>query len=231
MARCLSCLHVFVFSAFLISCSEVPSERAAKHESRGDGYVQQEKFREAVIEYKNAARATPDNPAIHWKLAKAASQAGDPSTIFTSLSRVVQLDPTHFDAQWSLGDFFLAAGKTDEAAKLAESLLAARPQHPAGYLLRAGLALGADQVADAIGLLKQASKLDPTMVRPLLALANIYFAQQELRQAAEWYDRAFKVAPSSADVRVARGHFLFATGTPEEGRKEFQKAVELSPDQ
>lgn len=231
MARWLPCLYFVGFCAFMVSCSEAPSERAAKHERRGDGYVQQEKFREAVIEYKNAARATPDNPAIHWKLAKAASQLGDPSTIFTSLSRVVQLDPTDFDAQWSLGDFYLAAGKTDEAAKLAESLLAARPQHPAGYLLRAGLALGADRVADAIGLLKQATELDPTMVRPLLALGNIYFAQQELKQAAEWYERALKVAPSSADVRVARGHFLFATGTPEEGRREFQKAVELSQDQ
>ena len=231
MARWLLRVYVIGVCAFLVSCSEAPSERAAKHESRGDGYVQQEKFREAVIEYKNAARATPDNPSIHWKVAKAASRVGDPSTIFTSLSRVVQLDPTDFDAQWSLGDFYLAAGKTDEAAKLAESLLAARPQHPAGYLLRAGLALGADRVSDAIGLLKQAAELDPTMVRPLLALANIYFAQQELRQAAEWYERALKVAPSSADVRVARGHFLFATGTPEEGRKEFQKAVELSPDQ
>lgn len=231
MARWLLRVYVIGFCAFLVSCSEAPSERAAKHERRGDGYVQQEKFREAVIEYKNAARATPDNPAIHWKLAKAASQLGDPSTIFTSLSRVVQLDPTDFDAQWSLGDFYLAAGKTDEAAKLAESLLVARPQHPAGYLLRAGLALGADRVSDAIGLLKQAAELDPTMVRPLLALANIYFAQQELKQAAEWYDRAFEVAPSSADVRVARGQFLFATGAFEEGRKEFHKAVELSLDQ
>ena len=77
--------------------------------------------------------------------------------------------------------------------------------------LRAGLALGADRVEDAIGLLKQAAELNPTMVRPLLTLANIYFAQQELKQAAGWYDRALKVAPSSADVRVARGRFLFAT--------------------
>ncbi len=231
MARWLLRVYVIGFCAFLVSCSEAPSERAAKHESRGDAYVQQEKFREAVIEYKNAARATPDNPSIHWKLAKAASQVGDPSTIFTSLSRVVQLDPTDFDAQWSLGDFYLAAGKTDEVGKIAESLLVARPQHPAGYLLRAGLALGADRVADAIGLLKQAVELDPTLVRPLLALANIYFAQQELKQAAEWYDRAFEVAPSSADVRVARGQFLFATGAFEEGRKEFHKAVELSLDQ
>lgn len=231
MARWLSCLYFIGFCGFLVSCSEAPSERAAKHESRGDGYVQQQKFREAVIEYKNAARVTPDNPAIHWKIAKAASQVGDPSTIFTSLSRVVQLDPTDFEAQWSLGDFYLAGGKTDEAAKLAERLLAARPQHPAGYLLRAGLALGADQVAEAIGLLKQASERDPTMVRPVLGLANIHFAQQELKQAAAWYDRALQVAPGSPDVRVARGQFLFATGDPEEGRKEFQKAVELSRDQ
>ncbi len=231
MVRWLSCLYIISLCAFLVSCSEAPSERAARHESRGDGYVQQNKFREAVIEYKNAVRATPDNPAIHWKIAKAASQVGDPSTIFTSLSRVMQLDSTDFDAQWSLGDFYLAAGKRDEASKLAESLLAARPQHPAGYLLRADLALGADRVADAIRLLKQAAELDPTMVRPLLVLANIYFAQQELKQAAGLYDRALEVAPSSADVRVARGRFLFATGTTDGGRKEFREAVELSRDQ
>ncbi|MCW5787695.1 MAG: tetratricopeptide repeat protein [Nitrospira sp.] len=231
MARWLLRVYVIGFCAFLVSCSEAPSERAAKHESRGDAYVQQEKFREAVIEYKNAARATPDNPSIHWKLAKAALKGGDASAAYLALSRVVQLDPSHFDAKWSLGDLYLAAGKMEEVGKIAEALVAANPQHPAGYLLRAAVALGADRVADAIGLLKQAVELDPKMVGPLLTLANIYGAQQQLTQAAGWYDRALDAAPDSAEVRVARGHFLFSAGTPEEGRKEFRKAVELSRDQ
>ena len=175
-------------------------------------------------------RATPDNPAIHWKLAKAASQVGDPSTLFTSLSRVVQLDPADFDAQWSLGDVYLAAGKTDEAGKLAESLLAARPQHPAGYLLRAGLALRADQAADAIGLLKQAVELTRRWCGPS-SLSRTSTLRTRAEQAAEWYERAVKADPDSADVRMALGYFLFATGTPEEGQKEFRKAVELGPDQ
>ncbi|MBI4002223.1 MAG: tetratricopeptide repeat protein, partial [Nitrospira defluvii] len=119
MLRRVSQVCLVVAASFLVSCAEAPSERAAKHERRGDGYVQQEQFREAVIEYKNAARATPDNAAIQWKLAKAASQVGNLSTAFASLSRVVQLDPTHFDAQWSLGDLYLAAGKTDEVGKIA----------------------------------------------------------------------------------------------------------------
>ena len=231
MFRWMSSLSLVVTAAFLLSCSEGPSERAARYETRADEYVQQEKFREALIEYKNAVRATPDNPAIHWKLAKAASKVGDHSTAFTSLSRVVHLDPAHFDAKWSLGDLYLAAGQSDEVGKIADTLLAARPQHPAGYLLRAGLALEAGKAPDAIEFLKEAVERDPTMVRSLLALANIYYAQKDLKQAAEWYERAVKADPNSPDVRIALGQFLFATGTPDEGRKELRKAVELSPDQ
>jgi tetratricopeptide (TPR) repeat protein len=231
MARSLTLLYCIGFSALLVSCSEAPSERATRYEANADGYVQQEKFREALIEYKNAARAAPDNPAIHWKLAKAASKVGDHSTAYISLSRIVQLDPTHFDAKWALGDLYLASGQSDEVGKIADTLLTARPQHPAGYLLRAGLALGAGKTTDAIELLKQAVERDPTMVRSLLALANIYYGQKDLKQAAEWFERAVKADPNSPDVRIARGQFLFATGTPDEGRKEFRKAVELSPDQ
>lgn len=231
MAKGVVLLCILCVAVVTLSCSGSSSEQAARYEARADGYVQEEKFREALIEYKNAARATPDNPAIHWKLAKAASKLGDHSTAFTSLSRVVQLDPAHFDAKWALGDLYLAAGQSYEVGKIADALLAARPQHPAAYLLRAGLAVGAGKATDAIGLLIQAVERDSTMVRSLLALANLYFAQQEPKQAAEWYERAVKADPNSADVRIARGQFLFATGTPDDGRKEFQKAVELSPDQ
>lgn len=219
------------FFLLTVSCSQAPTELAAKHETRGDAYLQQDKFREALISYKNAARATPDKSALQWKLAQVALKTGDASTAYHALRRVVQLDPSHFDANWSLGDLYVAAGKSEEAATIADALLAARPQHPAGYLLRAGVALGKDQLTDAIRLLKQAVERDPTMLRPLLGLANIYFSQHEVMQAAEWYDRAVKVKPDSVDAHVAFGQFLFATGSPAEGRQEFQIAVEVSPNQ
>ncbi len=112
--------------ALVTSCSEPLSEQAAKHEVRGDGYVQQEQFREAMIEFKNAVRAAPDNPSLQWKLAKAALKGGDPSTAYQALGRVVQLDPSHFEAKWSLGDLYLAGGKMDEVGKIAEELVSAQ---------------------------------------------------------------------------------------------------------
>ena len=224
-------LPALCLAALVTSCSEPLSEQAAKHEVRGDGYVQHEQFREAMIEFKNAVRAAPDNPSLQWKLAKAALKGGDPSTAYQALGRVVQLDPSHFEAKWSLGDLYLAGGKMDEVGKIAEELVSGNPQHPAGYLLRAAVALGAERNADAIAILKQTVKLDPKMVGPHLALANIHFAQHDIAQAAEWYERGVKADPASVGARIARGQFLIATGAPEEGRREFHKAVELSSDQ
>lgn len=115
-----------ILLVFTLSCAKTPSEQAAKHEVRGDGYVQQEQFREAMIEFKNAVRAAPDNPSLQWKLAKAALKGGDPSTAYQALGRVVQLDPSHFEAKWSLGDLYLAGGKMDEVGKIAEELVSAQ---------------------------------------------------------------------------------------------------------
>src|SRR3990172_9435822 len=59
------------------SCSGTPEELSAKHTKRGNEYVQKEKYREAVIEYKNAVKAKPDDGTLHWKLAQALLEAKD----------------------------------------------------------------------------------------------------------------------------------------------------------
>jgi len=230
MAKWIAFCCVLALAPLLVSCSESLNEGATRHERRGDAYVEQDQFREAVIEYKNAVRDRPDHSGLHWKLASSALKTGDVPAAATALRRVVQLDPAHFDARWSLGDLYLAAGKTREVAKLAEGLLVARPQHPAGFLLRAGIALDEDRIVDAIGSLKQAAALDPTMLRPRLALGHVYFTRQDLTAAGEWYARAVQADPSSVEARLAHGYFLCATGALDEGRKEFHNALESSRD-
>ena len=93
------------------SCSRSNEEQFAQHVNRGDQYVQQGKFPEAVIEYKNAARAAPDDVSIHWKLAQAALRIKEFQTAFAELQRVVTLDPSHEKAKETLGQLYLAVGK------------------------------------------------------------------------------------------------------------------------
>ena len=47
---------ILSIAVVVLACSEAPINRAAKHETRDNGYVQQDKFREAAIEYQDAVR-------------------------------------------------------------------------------------------------------------------------------------------------------------------------------
>src|SRR3990172_3498549 len=112
-----------VAAGFFGSCDRSPEGKLAKHVKRGDEYVKEEKFKEAVIEYKNAVKAVPKDSAAHWKLAKASIEAKDLRTAFSELQKTVDLDPDNFEALGKLGEIYVMAGKTDEAAQIADNLV------------------------------------------------------------------------------------------------------------
>ena len=215
-------------AAFLFSCSSTPAELTARHAKQGDGYVQKEKYKEAVIEYKNAVKAGPNDASLRFKLAKAAWEARDFPTAFQELQKAVELDPGNYEAQTKLGEFYVAAGKTEEAGRIADNLVRSRPQDPAGYILKSGLAARAGKVDEVIAQLKKAVELDPKAIGPILTVGNIYLLKRDPKGAKEWYDKALAAAPNAPEVHVARGNLFFATGERDEGEKEYRKAIELS---
>jgi tetratricopeptide (TPR) repeat protein len=215
-------------SVFLFSCSSSPAELAAKHARRGDEYAQQEKYKEAVIEYKNAVKAGPGDAVLRYKLAKAALEARDFPTAFQELQKTVELDPNNFEAMGKLGEIYVASGKTEEAAQIADNLVASRPQDPQGYILKSGIAVRAGKVDEAIAQLKKAVELDPKPVRPILTVGNLYLLKRDRKSAMEWYDKALAADPNAPEVHVARGNLFFASGELDDGEKEYRKAIELS---
>lgn len=208
-------------------CSRSGEEQTTQHMNRGDQYVQQQKFPEAVIEYKNAARAAPNDLAIHWKLAQTALKIKDFATAFAELQRVVALNPTHYEAKDTLGQLYLAAGKTKEAARIAEDLLTKHPQRPAGSVLQGRLAAREGNFVSAIAQFQQAVERDPTMDETMVAIGHLYLLQQNPTQALPWYDRALNTNPDSIDAYVARGNYFFAVRQLAAGEEDFRKAVEL----
>jgi len=227
-ARLVRFLVPFLAAVFLFSCSSTPAELVARHTKRGDEYAQKEKYKEAVIEYKNAVKAGPTDAALRFKLAKAALEARDFPTAFQELQKAVELDPNNYEAQTRLGEIYVAAGKTEEAGQIADNLVKGRPQDPAGYILKSGLAARAGKVDEAIAQLKKAVELDPKAIRPILTVGNLYLLKRDRKSAMEWYDKALAAAPNAPEVHVARGNLFFATGERDEGEKEYRKAIELS---
>ena len=210
------------------SCSQSSEQQVVQYVDRGDQYVEQQKYPEALIEYKNAARAAPNDLTIHWKLARTALRIKDFKTAFAELQRVTALDPNHYDAKEALGQLYLAAGKTNEAARIADDLVTKHPQHPAGYLLLGRLAAREGDLADAIGQLQQAVERDLQHDETMVAIGHLYLLQQNPPEALIWYDRAVKANPRSIEAHMARGNYYVAAGRPDDGDKDFDQAVTLS---
>jgi tetratricopeptide (TPR) repeat protein len=196
--------------------------------NRGDQYVEQQKYQEALIEYKNAARAAPNDLAIHWKLARTALRTKDFKTAFAELQRVTVLDPNHYDANEALGQLYLAAGKSNEAARIADKLTTKHPQRPAGYLLLGRLAAREGDLAYAIAQFQEAVERDSRQDETMVVIGHLYLLQQNPSQAFIWYDRALKANPDSIDAHMARGNYFVATGRGADGDKDFDRAVTLT---
>jgi tetratricopeptide (TPR) repeat protein len=219
---------VFLISLFLFSCSHTPEEIVSKHTRRGDAYLEKGKFKEAVLEYMNAVKASPDNAALRWKLAKTALEAKDIRTAYAELQKTVELDSANFEAKKILGEIYVVMGETDRASQIADNLFKTRPNDPQGYILKSALASRWGKLDEAIAHMRKAVELEPQNARSILTIGNLYLLKRNPKTAKEWFDRALAADPNSVDVHITRGNFFFASGDNEEGEKEYRRAIELS---
>jgi tetratricopeptide (TPR) repeat protein len=221
-------LTLCLVSLLSSSCSLSNDEQLAQHVSRGNQYVEQHKFAEAVIEYKNAARAAPNDVSVHWKLAQTALKTKDFQTAIPALQRTIALDPTHYEAKDALGGIYFAAGRTQEAHQTADDLVTQHSKRPAGYLLQGRLAAREGDVSSAIRRFKEALDRDPQNDEITVAVGHLYLLQHNAAEALIWYDKALQAHPDSIEALVARGNYYFGAGRREDGEQDYRKAAELA---
>ena len=120
---------------------------------RGEEYLNSQQYREAVIEFKNAVKAVPDNPQAHYKLGDAYIRTGVQQNVkqgFKELTRAVDLDPGLLDAQLMLGELYLLSRNFDEGLQKAELILQKEPNHLGGRMLMANSLARKNELKKAI---------------------------------------------------------------------------------
>ncbi|MBI1958470.1 MAG: tetratricopeptide repeat protein [Candidatus Rokubacteria bacterium] len=103
-----------------------PEARKARHLERGDRYVKAEKYRDAIIEYRNVLRIEVTNAAAIRQLGLAHFQLGEMGQAFRFLLRAQELEPDNAEVRLKLASIYLLGGKPDEARAQAEAVLCPR---------------------------------------------------------------------------------------------------------
>ena len=96
-------------------CARSPEAQKARHLERADRHARIERFREAVLEYRNDLRLEPDRARALRHLGFAHFQLGEMGQAFRVLLRAQAFEPDHPEVRIKLGTIYLVGGRPHDA--------------------------------------------------------------------------------------------------------------------
>lgn len=215
--------------AMMIGCTRSPAERKARHLQRGDQYYSQQRYREAVIEYRNALRIDNGNAHAIQRLGLSYYQLGELGPSFPFLLKTKELLPDDTESRLRLGTMYLAGRKNTEAREEATFILERTPNNLDALLLWAGAAETPQEVGEAVERLERAQADFGDRAKPYLALGALYLRKQDLPKAEQTFRRAVTVEPKSIEAHTLLGNFYLTKRDSPNAEQEFKAAAAIAP--
>lgn len=204
--------------------AEASVERARAAQERGD-------LRAAQIEYRNAVRASPDDPALRAALAEASLDLGDGDTAEKEARAALERGYDRAAGTALLLRAYLTLRKFEEILREFPMQEGQVPNPVAGQVA-AGRALAytalnrRDEAARAAA---DAVRLAPDRVEPHLAAGTVAAVSGDRAAAEAAVDRALAIAPGHADALLRKGSFQFERGELAQAADTFAAVLRQEP--
>ncbi len=137
-------LALIICGGILLLAGCTQEAKKERHWGRGEKYFAENKFKEAIIEYRNFLKLAPGDAKGHYKLGLSYLRTGQVREAFPVLAKSVELDPEQVDARVQLGNIYLLGRDPKKAREQAERALAKEPQNPSALLLMSSIQSGGE---------------------------------------------------------------------------------------
>ena len=216
----------------LSSCTRTPQQKEANFLQAGRNHVRDKDFARAIIDFRNAAQAVPQDAEPHYQLALAYVSAGYLQDGVNELLKTAALDPKQVAAQLKLAEI-LTANKNlqavKEGEKHAEQVLGVSPGNPDALYALATAELRLEDPADAVQHLEQALQKVPQNLNASMTLALVKLRNNDVAGAEKVMQKAADEAPGSPQHAIALGRFWLLVKKPRDAEKEFRRALVIDP--
>jgi tetratricopeptide (TPR) repeat protein len=191
-------------------------------------------YARALLEFKNAAAATPKDAEPYYQLGLAFFGTGDSRSGIAALLQATKLDPKHEGAQLKLAELMsVSKGATPdllgEAESRAEAVLAISPDNPDALSALALAEMRLGKVEDATKRLEDTLEKFPGDLNAARTMAVVKIASHDLAGAEEVLQKAAAEGSNTIEPQVALGRFYLLTGRAVDAEGAFQRAVEIDP--
>ena len=215
--------------AHLTGCAGNAQQRAGRFLERGNRYFDQQKYREASLEYRNAVQADPRSGDARRRLAGSLERTGDLRGAFDEYIRAADLLPNDHALQVKAGNLLLAAQRFEEAKTRAETALALKPGEVEAQVLLGNALAGLKNVDQAIKEIEEAIRIDPTRGATYAHLGRVQLGRGRIAAAEEAFKRAVELAPTWVPGHLALSSHYWAAGRAVEAETSLRNALKLEP--
>ncbi len=227
-------LLIFALVISLTACSRDPKVQRDKYYASAQKYLENKKFEEASIEFRNALRADKGHIPSYLGIAKAFQQMGEHQNAIGALQEVIKLDGKNVAAKLQLANYMITAATQKpellkQVQKLGEEILKVQPSNVEALVLL-GNAYGGQKNLDlAIAQFEKVLSLDPSNMSARVSLAGAYFAKKDFEKAESMFNQVLQKHPKEIGVRLAAATFYAATQRPQQAESQLKQAFDLAP--
>jgi tetratricopeptide (TPR) repeat protein len=199
-------------SVLLSGCSKDPEVAKREYLGSGDAYVEQKKYAEAVVEYRNAIQQDAKFGIARYKLAETYMQLNQPADAFREYVRAADLMPDNIEAQVKAARMLMAAGQFLDAQTRAEKALVTDPKNVEAQLVRAASLAGMKKLDEAVEGVEAAIEAEPLRVGSHLDLGILETIRGNKDAAEQAFNHAVEANPKSIPAKLALANFYWMGG-------------------
>jgi tetratricopeptide (TPR) repeat protein len=229
MIRRLSCVVMAITTVLLAGCSDDPQVTARKALEQGNKHAEQNKFPEAIIEYRRAIQADPRLGEARLKLAFAYASTGDGVNALREYVRAADLLPEDKDAQQKAGAFMLLANQFSDAQALALRMQQRNEADVEAQILLANALAGLKDMDGAITAFEKAVSMDPDRSATYSELGSVRMVTGDKAKAEAAFRKAIEIDPKSPSAHLSLSNFLWATGDLAGAEQAMRQTLVLDP--
>lgn len=210
-------------------CGTDPEYAKQEYLKSGDRYVAEQKYNEAVVQYRNALQQDAKFAEARLKLAQTYEKLNDPRNAFREYVRAADLLPDNVEAQLKSAAFLLASRQFEDAKARAVKALAKDPKNVDAQVILGNALAGLKNFDEAVTELEEAVRLDPNSAVAYASLGAAQASTGSKQEAEAAFRKAVETNPNLSAAHLALAQFLWSSGRPKEAESSLLKAAELDP--
>ncbi len=193
-------------------------------------YEERDETSRALSHYETALLLRPDTPVLHYRKAYLLHKQGNLDQSLNEIEEVIKLSPNSGAAAYLAG--ILSLEKDDLAGGRTYFLSAVEKGADPGavYYCLGYISSREGRNEEAAENYRKAIQAEPDHREAIIALANLYYEEEDLPRARQYYEALVKMEPGSARRHYNLGVVYRGLEMDEAAEKELAESRRLDPD-